>query len=222
MSDLVLYSYFRSSCSYRVRIGLELKGLPYEYKAVHLLNNGGEQNTPQYKSLNPTAEVPALVHEGRVIGQSMAILLYLDEAFANPSPLFSKDPYQKALMLQFCEGINCAQPLQNLRTLQFLEKSFAFTAHQKDLWLQEWIGRNLQSSEEILCKTAGHFCFGDSPSVADAFLIPQLFTATRFNVSFQKFPTISKVHQNCESLEAFRKAHPFRQPDTPDEMRVAN
>lgn len=219
MSDLVLYNYFRSSASYRVRIGLFLKQIPFEYKAVHLLNNGGEQNAPGYKTMNPAGEVPTLVHQNHTLSQSMAILQYLDETFPQ-HPLFPKDSFQKAKIIQFCEGINCTQPYQNLRTLQFLEKEFKFTDAQKNTWLQEWLGRNLESSEKILQATAGKFCFGDQPTAADAFLIPQLFAVKRFNVDSSKYSTITKIQQNCEALEAFKKAHPLNQPDTPAEMKT--
>ena len=145
MSDLVLYNYFRSSASYRVRIALHHKRLPFEYKAVHLLNNGGEQNTAEYKNLNPAGEVPTLVHNGKALSQSMAILQYLDEVFPQ-HPLFPKDPFQKAKVIQFCEGINCTQPYQNLRTTQVLEKDFQFSSEQKDKWMNYWLGRNFESS----------------------------------------------------------------------------
>jgi maleylacetoacetate isomerase/maleylpyruvate isomerase len=219
MSDLVLYNYFRSSASYRARIGLHHKQLAFEYKPVHLLNNGGEQNAPTYKSMNPAGEVPTLVHGDAVLSQSMAILQYLDEVFPQ-HPLFPKDPFTKAKVIQFCEGINCTQPYQNLRTLQFLERELQISETQKNKWLQEWLGRNLESSEKILQKTAGQYCFGDQVTAADAFLIPQLFAAHRFKIEATPFPTILKVQENCTKLPAFQKAHPFRQPDTPADLRT--
>lgn len=219
MSDLALYNYFRSSASYRARIGLHQKGLSFEYKAVHLLNNGGEQNDPQYKSLNPAAEVPTLIHGSVTLSQSMAILLYLDDVFPQ-QPLFPKDPYTKAKVIQFCEGINCTQPYQNLRTLQYLEREFQFPETQRHKWAQHWINRNLESSEKILEKTSGKFCFGNEITAADAFLIPQLFAARRFHANIESFPTISKIEKNCLEQPAFQKAHPSKQPDTPAEMRA--
>jgi len=218
MSDLVLYNYFRSSASYRVRIGLYVKGLEFEYKPVHLLNNGGEQNKTEYKALNPAAEVPTLIHNNRSLSQSIAILQYLDEVYPQHL-LFPKDPFQKAKVFQFCEGINCTQPYQNLRTLQFLEKEFQFTDVQKNKWLQEWIGRNLEASEILLQNTAGKFCFGDHVTAAETFLIPQLFTAKRFNVDYSQYPTIVRIQNTCENLEAFQKAHPLNQPDTPADLK---
>lgn len=219
MSDLVLYSYFRSSASYRIRIALHWKDLSFDYKPVHLLQNGGEQHASQYQALNPAGEVPTLTHQGQVLSQSMAILHYLDETFAN-KPLFPRDPFLKAKVIQFCEGINCTQPLQNLKVLQFLEKELHLTGDQKNQWLQKWIGSNLASSDKILQSTAGAFCFGDQVTAADLFLIPQLFTAQRFNVDFSKHLTILKVQEKCSQLEAFQKAHPFCQIDTPSEMKI--
>jgi maleylacetoacetate isomerase len=219
MSDLVLYNYFRSSASYRVRIALHQKNLSFEYKAVHLLNNGGEQNSADYKALNPAAEVPTLIHGERALSQSMAILQYLDESFPQHL-MFPKDCFAKAKVIQFCEGINCTQPYQNLRTLQYLERELQITEAQKNKWLQEWLGRNLESSEKILQSTAGQFCFGDQVTAADVFLIPQLVTAQRFQIDFSGYANLSKVFKNCNQQEAFIKAHPFRQVDTPADLRI--
>lgn len=218
MSDLVLYNYFRSSASYRVRIALHWKGLSFEYRPVHLLNNGGEQHSSEYKALNPAAEVPTLVHGPNTLSQSMAILHYLDDTFPE-KPLFPQIPYLKAKVIQFCEGINCTQPYQNLSTLQFLEKEFAFTAAQKDRWLQKWIGRNLESSEKILQATAGTFCFGDNVTAAEVFLMPQLFTAQRFSIDLSPYPHLQRVYDTCSTMEAFKKAHPRNQMDTPENLR---
>jgi maleylacetoacetate isomerase len=223
MSDLVLYSYFRSSASYRARIALHTKGLDFVYKPVHLLNNGGEQNSPQYRDLNPSGEVPTLVHKNHTLSQSMSIILYLDECFPR-TQLLSADSYQRARMIQFCEGINCTQPYQNLRTLQYLENSLKISEDQKQNWLNFWLQRNLESSEKILSQTAGQFCFGDSISIADCFLVPQIFSAQRFKVISenwsQQYPHLFRVNSNCLKLESVQKAHPFRQPDTPEDMKI--
>lgn len=218
MSDLALYSYFRSSASYRARIALHWKGLSFKYLPVHLLKQGGEQNTDQYRTLNPAAEVPTLVHGKHVISQSMAILQYLDEVFPAKA-LFPRDPYLKAKVIQFCEGINCIQPYQNLRTLQVLEKDFGFLPAQKDRWTQFWIARNMESSEKILQSTAGTHCFGGEITAAEVFLVPQIFAAQRFGVDINQYPTIARVYNNCKDLEAFKAAHPLNQIDTPDELK---
>ena len=219
MSDLVLYNYFRSSASYRVRIALHYKQLKFEYRAVHLLNDGGQQNTPEYQSLNPASEVPTLSHRGHSLGQSMAILVYLDQVYPQLS-LFPAEAFEKAQIIQFCEGINCTQPYQNLKTLQFLEKQFAINQEQKNLWLHRWLDRNLADTEKILEQTAGDFCFGNQVSAADCFLLPQLFSADRFGIDYQKFPNILRVQAHCQKQEAFQKAHPYRQPDTPAELKI--
>jgi maleylacetoacetate isomerase/maleylpyruvate isomerase len=218
MSDLVLYNYFRSSASYRVRIALNWKGLPYEYKVVHLLNNGGEQNTAQYRAINPAGEIPTLAHKGQFISQSMAILQYLDDVFPQ-QPLFPKDPYEKAKVIQFCEGINCAQPYQNLKTQQVLEKDFGFSADQKTRWVQYWAHRNLEGWEKMLETTAGTYCFGEKISAAEIFLIPQMFALSRFGVEATKYPHIARIQAHCLKLDAFEEAHPGRQIDTPAELR---
>lgn len=219
MSDLALYNYFRSSASYRVRIALHWKELQFDYRPVHLLENGGQQHSPAYKALNPASEVPTLVHQGQVLSQSMAILHYLDETFPTKL-LFPRSPFLKAKVLQFCEGINCTQPLQNLKVLQYLENSLKITAEQKSEWLQRWIGGNLGNCEKMIEPTAGTYCFGDEITAADVFLMPQLFTSKRFNIDLSKYPTLLRVQENCDQLEAFQKAHPFHQIDTPTELRT--
>lgn len=213
--SLTLYSYFRSSASYRVRIALNLKQLSYEYKAIHLVNGGGEQFSDEYRRLNPSAELPTLVHNGRAIGQSVAIIQYLDEVFFQ-HPLFPKDPFLKAQTLQVCEVINSGiQPLQNLRVLKKLDQDFGASEPQKNLWIQHWIQLGFSSLEKILSPQAGPFAFGSRPSAADAFIIPQVYNAHRFQVDMNPFPTLSRIAQACGELDAFTAAHPDRQPDTP-------
>ncbi len=219
MSDLALYNYFRSSASYRVRIALHLKNLAFDYRPVHLLNNGGEQHKPEYRNLNPAGEVPTLVHQGKAISQSMAILLYLDEVFPQHR-LFPQDPYLKSKVIQFCEGINCTQPYQNLKTQTFLDKEMGLDPTKKNIWLKHWLVANLESSEKMLQEFAGSYCFGGHVTAADLFLIPQLFAVQRFQIEFQSYPNISRVNENCLQLEAFQKAHPGRQIDTPEELRI--
>lgn len=215
LQGVKLYSYYRSSASYRVRIALNLKGIPFEYKAIHLVKDGGEQHTSDYKTLNPSAEIPTLIYGDHVISQSMAICLYLDD-MVSENPLFSKEPFQKAKIIQACEIINSGiQPLQNLRVLQKLSGDYGFSEEQKNQWIRHWITLGFQGLEQIIKKTHGHFCFGDLPTAADAFLIPQVFNAYRFEVDMERFPNIKEVEEHCQNLEAFRMAHPDRQPDTP-------
>lgn len=212
MADFVLYSYFRSSASYRVRCALHLKNISFEYRAVHLLKNGGEQHQDSYTKLNPAHEVPTLIHKEKVLGQSMAILEYLDHVAPQPL-LFSKDPYQASLIRQVCETINCLQPLQNLRTLQFLTKELGQNETVKQQWAQHWITKGLDAVEQLLQKNTGPYCFGEQITAADCFLMPQLFASRRFEVKVENYKKISAIEQNLEKIEAFQKAHPSVQPD---------
>lgn len=218
MSDLVLYNYFRSSTSYRARIALHHKGLDFEYKPVHLLNNGGEQNSEEYKRLNPAGEVPTLIHMGKAIGQSMAIIQYVDEVFPQQS-LFPKNPLHKAKVLQICEGINCGHALTNLKTLQKMAKDYSQTDEQKKAWTNHWIHKILESCESQIKSSAKSFAYGDELTTADVFIVPQLFSARRFEVDITRYPILSKIEENCLKLEAFKKSHPSNQPDTPAEMK---
>lgn len=221
MTNLTLYNYFRSSTSYRVRIALELKKLSYNYSPVHLLNNGGEQNSEFYRNLNPIGGVPTLVHNDKAISQSVAIIEYLDEAFPETLQMFPTDPYAKAKIRQFCETINSdIHPLQNLKVMQHLEKEFGISAEQKSQWLSKWITDGLKASEKLIESSAKTYCFGETISCADLFLIPQLFSSQRFGVDINQFKTLSEINNNCLKVQAFINAHPFRQIDTPTELQI--
>lgn len=222
MDNLTLYNYFRSSTSYRVRIALELKSLSYIYVPIHLINNGGEQNLQFYRQLNPTGGVPTLMHNEKALSQSFAIIEYLDEVFSDTAPLFSKDAYLKAKIKQFCETINAdIHPLQNLKVMQYLEKNLHVTSDQKNLWLHKWITEGLIAAEQIIEPYAGKYCFGNSVTAADLFLIPQLFSSQRFGVDISQFKILSEINDNCLQIDAFKKAHPYRQIDTPDDLRIS-
>jgi maleylacetoacetate isomerase len=214
-SEFLLYNYFRSSASYRVRIALEMKGIPFDYRPVHLVNGGGEQYKPEYQAINPSREVPTLVHKGRVIGQSLAIIDYLDSVQPTPR-LFPVDPYKRALVLQACEIINSgAQPPGNLRVQKLLAEQFHADETQKDLWTKYWIRYGLETMEAFLKPHAGKFCFSDEVTAADCVLMPHMFNADRYKVATDGYPTINRISQNCERLEAFKKAAPSAQPDFP-------
>lgn len=215
--ELKLYNYFRSSPSYRVRIALHMKGLEFEYKPIHLLKNGGEQYSSEYQKINPAREVPALIHEGQIITQSVAIIEYLDETFPNPA-LCPKEPGARARIRQYCEIINCTHPLQNLKVQQYLEKEFGAKDADKAKWLTHWMTQSFSALEELLHHTAGTFSWGDQVTAADLFLIPQVFAGERFAVPMENFKTINRINENCLKLEAFKKAHPFCQIDTPLEL----
>ena len=207
-----LYSYFRSSCSYRVRIALYLKKIDFVYQAVHLVKDGGEQFKEDFKKINPMSQIPCLEHNGKTLHQSLPIILYLDEEFPEPA-LFPKTNFEKTEVLSFCESINSfIQPLQNFSVLKYIEQEFEA---DKKKWCQKWIARGFDSLEVLLKNKSGKFCFGDTLTCADVFLVPQVYNARRFEVDMKKYPTLEKVEQHCLSLEAFQKSIPENQIDAP-------
>lgn len=219
--EFALYSYFRSSASYRVRIALEIKSIDYEYRTIHLLNNGGEQHSAEYLKLNPSREVPTLVHyaigspEPIVLGQSVAIIDYLDQKVPTPR-LFPPSSQQRGLVLQACEIMNSgSQPLHNLRVLKKLVDDFKISEDQKTEWTRHWINYGLQSFEATVKPHSGKFSFGDTVTAADCFLIPQLANADRFQVSTAPYPVLEKIRSSCEKIPAFAKASPSAQSDSP-------
>lgn len=215
MEKIKLYSYFRSSTSFRVRIALYLKRLDFEYIPVHLLNQGGEQHLPEYRALNPIGGVPTLVHKGNAISQSAAIVQYLDEVFPVPR-LLPEDPFKRAQIRQFCDNINCEMhPLNNLRVLQFLKKNYQVTDENQNLWVHHWLRWGFEATEKLLEANAGLYCFGNEISMADIFLAPQIVTAKRFSFPIEDFKLTNTVFENVMKLEPFHKAHPDYQPDTP-------
>ncbi len=214
-----LYSYFRSSSSYRVRIALNLKKLDYETKPVHLLLEGGEQFTEEFKKLNPACKIPVLIRDRCVISQSVAIIEYLDEQFPEPE-LYPEDPLQRARVRQLCEMINSdIQPLQNLSVLKKLVKDHGFGEEQKLDWIHHWIRLGFGSFETLVSKNSGKFSLEDKPCAVDCFLIPQVYNALRFGVDMSSFPRIQSIYQQAAEQEAFVKAHPDNQPDFPSGNR---
>ncbi len=219
MKEFALYSYFRSSASYRVRIALALKGIDYEYRAIHLLNDGGEQLKSEYALINPSREVPTLVHTKNgqefAIGQSVAIVDYLDRVAPLP-PLFPQDPAERAKVLQACEIVNSGiQPLHNLRVLKLLSAKFGADEDQKNDWTRHWLTYGLQTLERVLSKSAGDYCFGHLPSAADCFLIPNLANAERYQVDLGPYPTLRRVRDTCSKHPAFIQASPTNTADAP-------
>ena len=215
MKDLEykLNSYWRSSSSWRVRIGLELKGLTYEYLPIHLLRGGGEQHTPDYQALNRMEQVPLLewteAGETRTMSQSLAILALLDAHQPEPE-LYPEDPVHRARVLELAEVINSGvQPVQNLSVLQ------AVTALGGDrlAWGAEANRRGLAMVETLARGYAGKYLAGDQLSVADLCLIPQLYNARRFQVDLSPFERLLEVEARCAALPAFQRAHPDVQPD---------
>ncbi len=220
-SEIVLYNYFRSSTSYRVRCALNVKKLHYTYKPVHLLNNGGEQNQKAYRDINPMGGVPTLIHNGSTIAQSYAIVQYLEDAFPDTPNLFPKKPFDKALVNQFCQIINAdLHSYANLKTLQYLEKKFGVAEAARTEWIYYWFENGFQALEIFLQKYGGQYSYGDEVTAADCFLVPLVFTAQRFKMETSKFKKLTEVTNHLNMRLDIMTAHPFRQPDTPDEFRL--
>ena len=213
---LQLYSYFRSSASYRVRIALNLKGLPFEYVPVHLLKDGGQQHAPHYQRINPAELVPALVDNGQSIVQSLAIMEYLDETHPEPA-LLPRDALGRARVRALAQCIACEMhPLNNLRVLQYLEHDLKLDEAAKTTWYRHWITLGFTAVEAMLAShpQTGDFCHGNTPGLADCCLIPQIVNARRFDTPMDAFPTIRRLEASCLALDAFAKAAPAVQPDT--------
>lgn len=210
---LKLYNYFRSSASYRVRIALHWKNLPFEYIPVHLIKDGGQQNQPAYRQINPMGHVPTLEHDGFRVAESVAIIQYLDAVYPERR-LFPAEPKAQATVMQICEIVNSGiQPLQNLKVAKALEAEYGLSKPETERWLKRWIEEGLTNLERILEATAGTYCFGGEVTAADAFLVPQCFASRRFGIKVENFPSIARVEANATRLEAFKKAHPENQPD---------
>lgn len=208
------HGYFRSSSSYRCRIAINLKGLDYQFHSVHLTKDGGEQKGVAFKALNPQMLVPAFEVDGKVLTQSPAILEWLDEAYPEPR-LLPEDIMERADVRAFCAVIGCdIHPLQNLRVLQYIGAEYGADQDAKNKWCQRWIGDGLAACEALLAKReATTFCFGDTPGMADVYLVPQVFSAARFDVDLSAMPRVRAIHAACEALPAFADAHPSKQPD---------
>lgn len=214
-----LYSYFRSSASYRVRIALNLKGLPYETVPVHLLKDGGQQFAPDYLKLNPDGVIPALIDDmqdqAAVLTQSLAIIEYLEETHPAP-PLLPQDPVDRAYLRSIALTIACEiHPLNNLRVLRYLVRELKVCEDDKNAWYRHWCEHGLASVETLLArdKRTGTFCYGNTPTLADCFLIPQIANAQRMQCNLSGMPTIMRINDACLALDAFADAMPSRQPD---------
>lgn len=209
-----LYTFFRSSASYRVRIALNLKGLDYEQAAIHLRRGGGEQLSPAYKKINPQALVPALEDGGRILTQSLAMIEYLDERYPNP-PLLPGDAAGRAVARSMALLIACeVHPIQNLRVLNHLKSDHRQSDDETSRWARHWIDLGFSALEQmVISASQGSFCFGDTPTLADICLVPQLANARRFGVDLSVYPRLLAVEAKCMSLPAFASAAPEKQPD---------
>jgi len=210
-----LYTYFRSSAAYRVRIALNLKGLAYDAVPVHLLRDGGEQLTDSYRALNPSALLPTLDDDGSVIGQSLAIIEYLEETRPQ-APLLPAGAADRARVRALALTVAAdTHPLGNLRVLKYLKGQLKVSEEVKLEWQQHWLQLGLATLERMLAEDprTGRYCHGDAPTLADCCLVPQIFSAQRFGVDMTPYPTVMRIHAACNELPAFQRAHPSQQPD---------
>ena len=208
-----LYTYFRSSAAFRVRIALNLKGLSYEPVFVHLAK--GEHRQPDYAKVNPQALLPTLeLDDGTRLAQSLAIMEWLEEKHPSPS-LMPKEPLARVRVRSLSYLIACEiHPLNNLRVLQHLKRALGQTQKQIDAWYRHWIVDGLAKFEADLAHgQTGKFCHGDSPTMADCCLVPQIFNAKRYNSDLAPYPKSMRVFENCMKLKAFERAQPSQQPD---------
>jgi len=207
-----LYTYFRSSAAFRVRIALNLKGLAYEPQFVHLAK--GEHRKPEYAQVNPQALVPTLVlDDGTRLTQSLAIIEFLDEKHPQ-AQLIPGDPLARARVRALSLLVACEiHPLNNLRVLQHLKRQLGQSEEQVNSWYRHWVADGLQKFEAQMKGEAGTFCHGDAPTMADCCLVPQIFNAKRFQCDLAPYPATLRAFEACMKLEAFDRAQPSRQPD---------
>lgn len=208
-----LYTYFRSSAAFRVRIAMNLKGLAYETAFIHLAK--GEHRAPAYGAINPQSLLPTLEDGGRLLTQSLAILEYLEETHPVPA-LLPKDPFARARVRSLAMLVVCEiHPINNLRVLQHLKRSLGQDEGQVNAWYRHWIADGLAKFEADLVrgKDGGRFCYGDAPTIADCCLVPQIFNAQRYKCEMAEYPATMRVFDECMKLAAFDGAQPSKQPD---------
>lgn len=208
-----LYSFFNSSTSYRVRIALALKGLDYDYQGVNIRVQANRE-ADYIANVNPSAAVPALDDDGFMLGQSLAIIDYLDQRYPEPR-LIPLEPELRARVLEFASVINSdIHPINNLRVLRYLQDELRITDEQKTKWYEHWIHEGLAMAERLLAMHGqGDWCFGDNPTLADCYLIPQLANAERMGCDLSPFPLLLEVYKQATKHTAFQKAEPKAQPD---------
>lgn len=212
---LELHEFFRSGTSFRVRIALNLKGLEYRHVGVHLRRSGGEHRTEAYARLNPQRLVPTLVDDGQAVIQSLAIIEYLDEIQPEPA-LLPQAPFERARVRALAQVVACdMHPLNNLRVLEYLRGELGQDEEGVNRWVHTWQAQGFHALEGLLSghPHTGRYCHGDTPSLADICLVPQVIHAQRFGFDVSRYPTVWAIHQRCLELDAFQRALPDRQPD---------
>jgi maleylacetoacetate isomerase len=208
-----LYSFFRSSAAFRVRIALNLKKIAYETVAIHLRRS--DQSKPDYRGVNPQGLVPTLGDGGHKLIQSLAIIEYLDEVHPEP-PLLPKDPADRARVRALAEIVACdIHPINNLRVLRYLTHELGHDEAVIGKWYNHWIATGFEALEPLLANDAraGAFCHGNSPGLADVALVPQVVNAERYRLDLKPYPTLVRIFENCMRLDPFIAAHPNNQPD---------
>jgi len=211
MTRPLLYDYYRSSSAYRVRIALNIKGIEYDHHPVNLLE--GEQKSEEYRAVNPQCLVPTLEIDGLRLTQSLAIIVYLDQRFPDP-PLMPADPADGAHVREMALAIACdIHPINNLRVLKYLAGPLRLGEEERQAWYAHWIGEGFTALEAMAAPRAGAFMFGDTPTLADICLVPQMYNARRFNVPVDAYPTLLRADANAAQVEAFAAAQPDRQQE---------
>lgn len=217
MTAITLYSYWRSGAAYRVRIALHLKNLTFKTLPINLLRDGGSQHSEAYRQLNPQELVPVLKHGNRILRQSMAIIEYLDETWPD-LPLLPSTTRERARVRALAQTIGCEMhPMNNLRVLRFFEREWQVPLAEREEWARHWIRTGFDALEPLLAEnpSTGEYCEGERPGLADCCLIPQVYSANRFGVALDAYPTIARINASCLALPAFKAAHPENQPDAP-------
>lgn len=215
MNPMELYTYFRSTAAWRVRIALALKGLDWTPRYVHLTRGGGEQHGEAYRALNPQGLVPALADGGETFTQSLAIVEYLDETHPEP-PLLPRSPAARARVRALALVVACdMHPLNNLRVPRYLEREFGADEAAKRKWMHNWMAAGFDALERMLDgdPRTGACCHGDSPTLADLCLVPQVYNANRFGFPLDDFPRVRRINEHCLALPAFSSTAPDRQGD---------
>lgn len=208
-----LYGYWRSSASYRVRIALNLKGLAYEYEPVHLVKDGGQQHSEAYRKLNPARLVPTFIDGEVRLNQSLAIIEYLEECYPD-TPILPSASADKAKARALAYDLACElQPVTNLRVLQYLTGELNCSDEQRSAWIANWVEKSFTAFEQRLTESAGDYCYGNSVTLADICLVPQVYNAQRFNLDLTAYPTLMAVHERLQALDAVQQARPENQAD---------